>query len=219
MTPTMYILGFAAVVAFFVIGRQRQKGIRIFGPSLVLRKFKVDEFAPDGVFIEIEGRSAGLTAWLLTLIGLEPKTTMRVTSTELNFKATTLFGQLHHVVPLSTISLTVGGYSKPATALLLALIVLAGSVLAGLWSIVGGDAKIGMVLIMSGIIVAAICMFFYWLLKRLVIGIETFGGEKLGINFQRSVIENVSVDAEKTLEAVGLLHRKVIESRLSTVAA
>jgi hypothetical protein len=83
----------------------------------------------------------------------------------------------------------------------------------------GQNSKNGLIAILSGLIIGAICIFFYWFRRRLTIVVETGSGKGHGVEFQRSVIENVPVDLDQTLEAVGLLHRKVIESQLSTVSA
>jgi hypothetical protein len=214
------IVGLAVLLSVIIVIRQRRKGIHISGPVLVLQKFKVDESAPDGLYMELEGRGKGLIAWLMTLMGLEPKTTMRVTSTELHKQELTLFGQIHTVIPLSQISVTHGGYAKSVVALVLFLLFGVGYVLDGFILLFGGKDtfQFGVILILSGIIIGAVCAYFYWFRRRLTIAVKPIGGDLVGVTFQRSIIENVPVDLEKTLEAVGLLHRKVIASQVNTVS-
>src|ERR1043166_7276019 len=129
----LFLVGVLALLGIFVLFRQRLKGIGIGGAILMLQKFKVDDAAPDGVCIEIEGRGKGIIAWLMTLVGLEPRGAMRVTASECHFEWTTMFGQLHQVIPLPSISMTCGGFAKPVVPLIVALLfglgVLAGPIM------------------------------------------------------------------------------------------
>lgn len=192
---------------------------RSSSPVLVVQKFKVDDSAPDGLFIEIEGRASGLTAWILTRMGLSPKTTLRVTSTEWHKEEASLSGQSHEVIPLTQVATTRGGFSKPLRILVFGLVVGGGTLLWELPTLFSryGDKQAAMIVILIGLIVCGVCCVLYWLRKRLTISVRTTGGEPSEIRFQRSVIENVPIDLEKTLETVGLLHRKVIEAQ-STAA-
>ncbi len=207
-----------AVFLYFLVGRRKRPA---YGPVLVLQKFNVDEAAPDGLFIDIQGRASGLIAWVLTKIGLIPETTLRVTATELHFQSASLWGQTHEVIPLSRISKSYGGFTKPFGALLLGLLALGGGVLALPFLVIGdsGTRMAALVCLLLAIIVSGICLLIYWLRKRFTIAVETFGcgGTMVGLVFQRSVIEGVPIDLERTLEAVGLLHQKVIESQRAAV--
>jgi hypothetical protein len=209
----MFGMGFSDVIiggviaVFIAAALSRRGGARIAGPTLVLRKLKVNETASDGYIIDIDGRSSGLIAWCLTVLGFDDVNSLRVTATELTIRTSSLFGQLHNVVPLTSISFTRCGYSKPIGYLIVGVLL----ILMGLWQAItergGGAGAIVVLLIGAGLVVA------YWLLKKMAIVIETCGGTFMGLAFKRSVIENVSVDINKALEAIRLINKKVLEAQ------
>jgi hypothetical protein len=195
-------------VIIFVAGLVRRGGgIRITGPTLVLRKFKVDEASPDDVFVEIAGRASGLTEWLLTALGFDAETSIKVTDREFSFKSSSLFGQINQVAPLPNIASTHCGYSKPIGYLMVGAVIFLGSILMGMRS----DRGAGV--FMFGLIIGGILLIAYWLSKKMTMSIETTGGMIMGLTFKRSVIENVSVDIEKAMQAIGIINKKVMESQ------
>jgi hypothetical protein len=192
----------------FIAGLARRGGgIRITGPTLVLRKFKVDEASPDDVFVEIAGRASGLTEWLLTALGFDAETSIKVTDREFSFKSSSLFGQINQVAPLPNIASTHCGYSKPIGYLMVGAVIFLGSILMGMRS----DSGPGV--FMFGLIIGGILLIAYWLSKKMTMSIETTGGMIMGLTFKRSVIENVSVDIEKAMQAIGIINKKVMESQ------
>lgn len=190
--------------------RLDERGTKMFGrrgglttgPVLVLRKFGVNASAPDGVFVEIIGRASGLMGWFLTTIGFDPETSLKVSNNRLSFSSSSLFGQIHQVVPLSGISSTHCGYSKPIGYLILAAAVVLGGIL----------NQNGRVFLIS-LLVGGFFLVRYWLSKNITISIETRGGMTMGLTFKRSVIENVPVDIQKSIEAIEVVNQKVIESQ------
>jgi hypothetical protein len=66
-----------------------------------------------------------------------------------------------------------------------------------------------------GLVIGGILLVAYYLSRKIVISIETSGGMVLGLSFKRSVIENVSVDIEQALKAIGILNQKVIGSQVN----
>jgi len=200
-----------AVVGFILIGgglARRGGGIRIAGPTLVLRKFNINEDPSSNLLVDVIGRASGITAWLLTAIGFDAETSLKVTGQEVSFKSSSLFGQTHQVVPLPSVSSTHCGYSKPIGYLILGAIILIGGIITGLSQRGGGP------LILFGLIIGGIFLVAYYLSKKIVISIETSGGILLGLSFKRSVIENVGVDIEQALKAIMIVNRKVIESQI-----
>jgi len=201
-----------AVVVLILVGsgiaRRGGGGIRVTGPTLVLRRFKIDEAPSANVLVDIVGRASGITAWLLTVMGFGAETSLKVTDKEVTFRSSSLFGQTYQVVPLPSISSTHCGYSKPIGYLIMGAIFLIGGILAGLGQI--GDDKI----ILIGLVIGSIFLIAYSLSKKIVISLETSGGMVLGLSFKRSVIENVSVDIEQALKAIRIVNQKVIESQV-----
>jgi len=196
-----------AVIVVTVVGGVLRRGgnIRISGPTLVLRKFRVEESSPDGVVIEIVGRTSGLMAWLLTKLGFDAETRLKVTESEISFKSGSLFGQMIQTAPLTNISSTHCGYSKPIWYLILGGIFIIGGI--------GGMMENGIGALISGLIIGGIFLFLYWLSKKMTMSFETSGGIIMGLIFKRSVIENVAVDIHKAEQAIEIINKKVIEAQ------
>jgi hypothetical protein len=206
--PELLIIVVACIVLFGGGSLRRNRGVHISGPTLVLRRFEIDESSTSNVFVDIVGRASGISAWLLTIIGFDAETSLKVTDKEVSFKTSSLMGQIHQVVPLSSVSSTHCGFSKPIGYFILGVFFILGGLLSGLGQRGGG------VVILIGIILGGIFLIAYYLSKKIVISIETSGGIVLGVSFKRSVIENVGVDINKALKAIMLVNNKTIESKI-----
>ncbi|WP_028895466.1 zinc ribbon domain-containing protein [Syntrophorhabdus aromaticivorans] len=209
----MFGIGFSqmiigVVIAVFIATVLSQRGgARIAGPTLVLRKLKVNEQADDGFIIDIDGRASGIIAWFLTVVGFDAVSSLKVTATEIAFKSSSLFGQKHVVAPLTSITHTQCGYSKPIGLLIVGgLFIITG--LCGAVTDHGGAAGL-----VFSLLVGIAFLVGYWLLKKMTIMIETQGGTFMGLTFKRSVIENVSVDIGKVLETIRLINKKILEAQ------
>ena len=208
--PELIVL---VVIVFIVIGggvvRRGGGGIRLTGPTLVLRRFKIDESPSANVLADIVGRASGVTAWLLTVIGLSAETSLKVTDKEVIFKGSSLFGETHQVVPLARIASTHCAYSKPIGYFIIGVIFLLSPIL----SYFGLGPNIERLTgILPLLVISAIFLIAYFLSKKIVISLETCGGMMLGLSFKRSVIENVSIDIEEALKTIQIVNKKVIES-------
>lgn len=216
----------------------RRRGRSFVGGALVLRKFKVDEHAPDGRVIEITGRPAGPVAWILTLLQLETETTLTVGSDEITVRGSSLSGQFDRVVPLASVASTHCGYQKPIAILITGAVLVGLTLLQGLAGMIGGvgsflssfgsafrgggfdymfsSAGAGFSALIAALFAAAfiagVCAAIYWLWRRMFLSFETCGGEVVGIAFKPSVIEGVQVDMAKASTAVALVNKKVLEA-------
>ena len=203
-----FIITMVVIFVIFFLLRSQQK-IRISGPSLVLIKFNLDESASDNPILDIEGRSSGLIAWLMTILGLDTKTTLRIMNREVSFRSSSLFGEIHQVAQLSSISSTHCGLFKPLGYLIVGIVIALGGVVAGLAGL--GQAMLPLIVLGFVFIVA------YFLSKKLAISLETNGGMLMGLIFKRSVIENIPVDVKKALLAIQLINRKVGEAQMRII--
>jgi hypothetical protein len=209
--PVLIIIG---VIIFVVIGMgsgRRGRSIRAGGPTLVLRKFDVDESMQDGILVEIIGRASGPTAWLLTVLGFDAETRLKVTEKEFSFKSSSFWGQIIQIAPLPNISSTHCGYSKPIGYLIISGIFVIDYVI----SIITGagypfNDNNGILIVK--LIIGGLFMLLYWLSKKMTISFETSGGMVMGLTFKRSVIENVAVDIEKARQAIEIINKNVIKS-------
>ena len=211
------ILIIAVVVIILIVGgltRRGGRGIRISGPTLVLRRFKIDEDPSATILVDIIGRPKGIIAWLLTIMGIDAETSLKVTGKELTFRSSSLFGQIHHVAPLPSISSTHCGYSKPIGYFIIGIIFILVGLLSAISPILWEFGLYGSRGLTFGLIVGAIFLIAYWLSKKMTMVFETSGGMTMGLIFKRSVIENVPVDIEKTLKAIHIVNNKIIESQV-----
>lgn len=176
-----------------------------FGPTLVLRKFKIDETPSADAPVDIVGRAQGIIAWLLTVMGFDAETSLKTTSKEISFKNSSLFGQTNQVVPLPMVSSTHCGYTMSMRYLIVGVLFVVGGIYSSMGYNSNGWEVFGLLLIGAAFLVA------YWLSKKIVISVETSGGMVLGLSFKRSVIENVSIDLEQALKAIQIVNQKVID--------
>lgn len=168
-------------------------------PKLVLRKFSINKPGTP-THIEIRGRDAGVIGWLLTTMRLKDETTLHITGDQISFVRASLFGKKQQTIPIPSVASASSGYERPIGLLIFGVIVF----LIGLFS---GSGK-G---IANGIIVAAVFVLLYVLLKKIVVSIETSGGSNIGISFARSVIENIPVDIEQAQQVVDTINREITQ--------
>ena len=92
---------FALVATFGVVMR---KGVlAVDGPVLVLRKFEFT--GPDSPSVQIQGRPSGVVAWLLTTLGLDTLTTLRIDEEGAVLTSASLGGVIRHLVPVAAMLL------------------------------------------------------------------------------------------------------------------
>ncbi len=186
---------FALVAAFGVM--MRKGSLAVAGPVLVLRKFEVT--GPETPSVEIQGRPSGLVAWLLTTLGLDTLTTLRIDEEGAVLTSASLSGVLRHLIPATAISSTHCGYSQPIWLLIIGAAIFVFSMLSASVS--------GTAIFSFGVIVAMLCGIAFWFQRKIVIAIETTGGAVFGVAFNPSAIEHVTVDLARAQEAVDQVHR------------
>jgi len=209
----------AIAVVVIVVARRGGGGIRVSGPTLVLRKFKIDEAPSAPVAVEIVGRSQGFIAWLLTLIGLSAETKLKVTSDEVSFSSSSLFGQINQVLPMPSISSTHCGYVKPVGLLIVGILLLLGAI----FSLFGfgdsnpygrqGISSEQVLLVLFLLVFAFIFLRTYYMSKKIVISLETSGGMFLGIAFKQGIIEKVPVGIDDAMKAIDIVNKNIVKSQ------
>lgn len=193
--------------------------IKIIGPALVLRKFRVDSepSKQEPPIVEVEGRKPGLIAFFLTLIGIDNTTTLWITRREVCFRAGSLFGEITSMVPLTAVASAHSGYAKPIGRLIAAGVVLflsfSMAVSAPRDLPVGGGT-----IILIGLVIALILVISYALGKKMALYVESSGGATFGLIFKRSVIEGVAVDIDRVKAVVDLIRELVIAAQHRSAA-
>jgi len=197
-----------------IISALRKKGnISISGPTLVLRKYQIKKTPTSDTdeIINIIGRTGGIFAWIFTLIGLETEYFLKVTAREIRIKKSSLFGQQHITVPLTSVSSVHCGYLKPIGYLIIGVVI----ILSGLYIWLFEDE--GFSYFLGSLFAGAILFVLYWLLKKIEILIHTRGGLPLGLVFKRSVIENVPVDIECAKLTIEIINNLIIKSQAKEI--
>lgn len=142
--------------------------------GLVLKSWQASE-TPDekGVFVKIVGRAAGFFSWILSIIGVDPTTSMTIYEDKVFFEQGSLAGFRRAVIPIRKISSAFYGYKKPwKEALLLSLVF--GALIPVIGALVG--------------------IIYYILKKTLMVGIIEVGSVVNVIEFRRSVIEGKKIE-------------------------
>lgn len=158
--------------------------------ALVIKSWKASNSPQaNGEYIRIVGREEGVLSWLLSKVGVEPITTIVVTEKVIFFNQGSLAGFQKRVIPVSRISSTYYGYSKPWQMALVLFIVLSPFFFIGF----------------------VIGPLYYFLNKTLSLGFVEDSGVLNGIEFKRSIIEGQNINEQETKKIVDIL-RELIES-------
>ena len=167
------------------------------GPSLVLKKFHCD---PQTGVVDIQGRAPGLWAWLLALMKIDATTTLYADPHHVNVRMASLFGETNETVPTTNIASLEYGFMKPVQLLILGAIFFLGGFF--------GMFQAGWMglFMLAGIVFGVL----YFLNKRMYIALVSNGASRMGLQFKRSVIENVPVDIVRVQEALGILHQNIL---------
>ncbi|KFJ13515.1 hypothetical protein DR66_4886 [Delftia acidovorans] len=175
--------------------------------ALVIKAWKASEQPIDdkGNHIAITGREGGLVAWILSKVNIDPTTTIRVGSERLEFSSASLSGTQSRLIPLQGICSTYYGYHKPwKTALGIgALSLFMGG------SMMAQSFFAGLVVMLIGWGIAAVI---YFLNRTLTLGFIENSGVVNGIQFKRSVIENIDITQEQARQVCELM-QKLIEAK------
>lgn len=155
--------------------------------ALVIKKWQAGQ-VPDaqGNYVHLVGREAGLLAWFLSIIHLDPTMELEVKKDLIVFQTSSLAGREKHVIPMRSISSAYYGFQKPWKISLLLGIAL-------------------MPVFFIGIIVGPL---YYFLNKTLAVGVVEISGSTRNFAFKRSIIEGQSLgeeDAYRVIEIIRFL--------------
>ncbi len=181
--------------------------MNVGGAPLVLRRFQIDETGVSGANVWIEARQPGIVSFLLTMVGLDPNSSLRVTRGSISFQNSSVFGMNQVSTPLANIGAFVGGYKKPFWAL----------VFSGLMMLFGLSLALtedGGILFGLFAILALIGLIYYYLQKTMFMGFETSGGGTYGFAFKASVLEGVGVDINRVEGTIAYVNSLISSASL-----
>jgi hypothetical protein len=165
--------------------------------ALVIRDWKANSAPLDseGNYVVISGRQEGVISYLLTLLGIDVTTTLKVSATRVEYRASSLAGTEQRIIPLTSVSSTYYGYHKPWQAMVSAVAAGFFMSLVVLSAITKGDAAMGCICA-SVVLLACVGggILYYFLNKRMTLGFIENSGVLSGISFKRSIIEAQNID-------------------------
>jgi hypothetical protein len=162
--------------------------------ALVIKKWYASDKPNDkGAFVHLVGREAGLFAWLLSVIGLDPTTEIEITKDMIVFTAASLEGRTTRVIPMQSLTSAFYGYEKPWKLALL----------------------IGVLLTPVFFIGLVLGPLYYFLNKKLAIGVVEASGWSGGFAFKRSVIEGQNIDEGEAYRVINVVRRLIEEKSMA----
>jgi hypothetical protein len=182
--------------------------------AYVVKSWNVgEEPNQNGNFVEIKGRAPGIVSWILALVGIEPTVSIKISDKSFIFEAGSWAGRFYKTIPIAMISSVYYGYSKPwkgavALAVIFSLFL---NVPCWIGSLSENPALIIIGFLFGVLLAIGIGILYYFLNKKLTLGVFEIGGIASGIEIKRSVIEGKSLD-EKDAERVGRILNQLIES-------
>jgi hypothetical protein len=175
--------------------------------ALVIKAWTVKTKPVEGStnFISIIGRQGGLVAWLLSVLKIDPTTSILMGIERLEFRRSSLAGTESRMIPLEGICSAYYGYHKPWK-------VTAGIVAAALFLFVEAFREMPGAALAVLLIGLAIAFVYYFLNRELTLGFVEHSGHVSGIRFKRSIIENLDVNEDQA-RLVCSIAQKLIEAK------
>jgi hypothetical protein len=184
--------------------------------ALVIKAWQVDSKPIDRYqnFVRISGRKGGLVAWALSLMGIDPVTTIRVGLDRIEFKTASLAGIESRLIPLQSICSSYYGYHKPwkqALSIWVAFVFVGTSIGSAMAEGRGQSAGL-MPLLASAAIGLVAALLYYFLNRTLTLGFVEASGVINGIRFKRSMIENLDINQQQA-KRVCIVVQRLIEAK------
>ncbi len=163
--------------------------------ALVIKSWNATETpGEDGIYVSIVGRQEGFLSWLLSVMGIDATTTLRVDRDTVYFEAGSLAGFQQRVIPLANLSSAYFGYAKP-------------------WQLALAIGFVLMPFFGLGLILGPL---YYFLNKTLSLGIIENAGVLSGIEFKRSVIEGQNINEQEARRVCTIVQRLMMEAQGKT---
>ena len=140
--------------------------------------------------MHLVGRQAGLFAWFLSLVGIDPTTEVEIKDNLIVFTAGSLAGKQKRVIPMQSVCSAYYGYEKP-------------------WQLALALGVVLFPVFFLGLIVGPL---YYFLNKELTVAVVENSSWIGGFSFKRSVIEGQNIDEDKAYEVIDII-RSLIEAK------
>lgn len=184
--------------------------------ALVIKAWRAETKPIDAQnnFVSITGREGGLIAWILSLMGIDPTTTILVGLERIEFSSASLAGTESRLIPLQSVCSSYYGYHKPwkAAAWIIATFMFIGISIGSAAAEGGSQGGAFTSFIVTFAVGVVIALTYYFLNRTLTLGFVEHSGVVNGIRFKRSVIENVDISQEQA-KAVCIIVQRLIEAK------
>lgn len=128
----------------------------------------------------------------------------------IEFRESSLSGEICSIYPLSAISAAVTGFTKPILLIVLAVsFLLSGISYGNKLSNISSD--MGTAVMVGGLVIALILVILYFLRKTLLVGAITHGGPSAILVVKSSVIEGQKVDYELAQRIIAIINRNIMQ--------
>jgi len=205
---SMTFLPFIVIAIIFVvfIGGAINRNKRGGGMILVLKEFKLNE--DEDEFLKIVGRASGFFAWLFSLFGIDPITSLTCNKKSIKFEEAAIqYGKNTLNIPLAAVSGVISGLNKPFILLLLGIILILGGIISAIIA-----RSLGILILC--VIIGIGFLIFYKLKKTMTFGIFTGGDKPIAtICMKKSIIEGQDIDESKYEAAAIALTKAVLNIR------
>lgn len=217
MTALLGLFGVHVLILFwtFVVS----KIISLFhggGGSLVVQKLTIQAAGSTQAAnaVEIAGRREGLVAFLLTLAGLSPTTSLVVNDREAVCKTTGLLGIENRSIPMDRVAQVTSG-SKVAFEYIAGAVVM---FFVGFLATVGFLWRFEFLPLIGSPLVTALAMVamvaLYLLNKRFFVGVFPQAGPPMFLAFKPNVIEGVELNLERAMEIAAMIRGNALKGIL-----
>ena len=187
--------------------------------ALVLKQWVIASkpVDPDGNRVVIVGRQPGFVSWILSLLGVDPTTSLKVSPERVEFVQSSLAGTTNRLLPLQGICSTFFGYRKPWKEALVLFIVL-NSLGWSMTTIISGSREPALGPLLGVLAVSLLVSLLYFFLKKtLTLGFVENSGFAHMIQFRRSVIEGISIDESEARRVCDYV-QALIEHKLRSLS-
>jgi hypothetical protein len=184
--------------------------------ALVIKAWQVDSKPIDRYqnFVCISGREGGPVAWMLSLMGIDPVTTIRVGLDRIEFKSASLAGIESRLIPLQSICSSYYGYHKPwkqALSIWVGFVFMGSSIGSALAE--GSPRGAGLAPLLASLAIGLVAALLYYFLNRtLTLGFVEASGVVCGIRFKRSMIEKLDINQQQA-KRVCIIVQRLIEAK------
>jgi len=165
--------------------------------ALVAKEAKVSTTGP--VYVRLVGRKPGIFAWILSLIGISPVTTLEVMEDRVEFTEGSLSGRLTHMLPLCSVCNLGAGYTKPFFLFVIGVVLVIGAFATMCVGNMPGAVPV------FHLFFAAVAFVAYYLKKTLTLFFLPASSLGAVMGLKRSVIEGVNIDEKLAFKVIDIV--------------